>query len=71
MNTRPVIETPNEHAALSVTFNDDASRFVVGLDSGFCSMALVYNLCIPKTYMLYSIPLEFLPNSNRKRYAIA
>ncbi|OTA99996.1 hypothetical protein M426DRAFT_324649 [Hypoxylon sp. CI-4A] len=36
MNTRPVIETPNEHAALSVTFNQDASRFVVGLDSGFC-----------------------------------
>ncbi|KAI1103201.1 WD40 repeat-like protein [Jackrogersella minutella] len=36
MNTRPVIETPSEHAALSVTFNSDASRFVVGLDSGFC-----------------------------------
>ncbi|KAI2614999.1 WD40 repeat-like protein [Hypoxylon sp. NC1633] len=36
MNTRPVIETPSEHAALSVTFNNDASRFAVGLDSGFC-----------------------------------
>ncbi|KAI1077553.1 WD40-repeat-containing domain protein [Whalleya microplaca] len=36
MNTRPPIETPNEHAALSVAFNNDASRFVVGLDSGFC-----------------------------------
>ncbi|KAI0172795.1 WD40-repeat-containing domain protein [Hypoxylon sp. FL1284] len=36
MNTRPVIESPSEHAALSVTFNDDSSRFVVGLDSGFC-----------------------------------
>ncbi|KAI0886262.1 WD40 repeat-like protein [Annulohypoxylon maeteangense] len=36
MNTRPVIESPPEHAALSVTFNSDASRFVVGLDSGFC-----------------------------------
>ncbi|KAI0897472.1 WD40 repeat-like protein [Annulohypoxylon nitens] len=35
MNTRPVIEGSSEHAALSVTFNSDASRFVVGLDSGF------------------------------------
>lgn len=35
MNTRPVIESPNEHAALSVTFNTDCSRFVVGLDTGF------------------------------------
>ncbi|KAI1379070.1 WD40-repeat-containing domain protein [Hypoxylon crocopeplum] len=36
MNTRPAIESPSEHAALSVTFNNDASRFAVGLDSGFC-----------------------------------
>ncbi|KAI1504866.1 WD40-repeat-containing domain protein [Biscogniauxia marginata] len=36
MNTRPPIESPNEHAALSVAFNNDASRFTVGLDSGFC-----------------------------------
>ncbi|KAI0837908.1 WD40 repeat-like protein [Hypoxylon sp. FL0890] len=35
MNTRPAIESPNEHAALSVTFNTDSSRFVVGLDTGF------------------------------------
>ncbi|KAI0475984.1 WD40 repeat-like protein [Xylariaceae sp. FL0804] len=36
MNTRPPIEGPSEHAALSVAFNQDASRFTVGLDSGFC-----------------------------------
>ncbi|CAJ2504118.1 Uu.00g115120.m01.CDS01 [Anthostomella pinea] len=36
MNTRPPIENPSEHAALSVAFNNDASRFTVGLDSGFC-----------------------------------
>ncbi|KAI0008282.1 WD40-repeat-containing domain protein [Xylariaceae sp. FL0662B] len=36
MNTRPPIEATNDPAALSVAFNNDASRFVVGLDSGFC-----------------------------------
>ncbi|KAI0403891.1 WD40 repeat-like protein [Xylaria palmicola] len=36
MNTRPPIESPTEHAALSVAFNNDSSRFAVGLDSGFC-----------------------------------
>ncbi|ORY67783.1 WD40-repeat-containing domain protein [Pseudomassariella vexata] len=36
MNTRPPIEAPNEPAVLSVAFNDDASRFSVGLNSGFC-----------------------------------
>ncbi|KAI0551477.1 WD40 repeat-like protein [Xylaria curta] len=36
MNTRPPIESPNEQAALSVAFNNDSSRFAVGLDSGFC-----------------------------------
>ncbi|KAI1337231.1 WD40 repeat-like protein [Xylariaceae sp. FL0016] len=36
MNTRPPIEGPSENAALSVAFNHDASRFTVGLDSGFC-----------------------------------
>ncbi|KAI0203261.1 WD40 repeat-like protein [Astrocystis sublimbata] len=37
MNTRPPIELPSEQAALSVAFNNDSSRFAVGLDSGFCS----------------------------------
>ncbi|KAI0536864.1 WD40 repeat-like protein [Xylaria digitata] len=36
MNTRPPIESPSEQAALSVAFNNDSSRFAVGLDSGFC-----------------------------------
>ncbi|KAJ3561751.1 hypothetical protein NPX13_g8824 [Xylaria arbuscula] len=36
MNTRPVIETASEQPALSIAFNDDSSRFAVGLDSGFC-----------------------------------
>ncbi|KAI1819307.1 WD40 repeat-like protein [Xylaria intraflava] len=36
MNTRPPIELPSEQAALSVAFNNDSSRFAVGIDSGFC-----------------------------------
>ncbi|KAH8662362.1 WD40-repeat-containing domain protein [Xylariales sp. PMI_506] len=36
MNTRPPVEAPSEPAILSVAFNDDASRFSVGLNSGFC-----------------------------------
>ncbi|KAI0118287.1 WD40 repeat-like protein [Nemania sp. FL0031] len=35
MNTRPPIESPSELPALSVAFNNDSSRFAVGLDSGF------------------------------------
>ncbi|RYO95622.1 hypothetical protein DL764_007644 [Monosporascus ibericus] len=35
MNTRPPIEAPNEPVVLSVSFNNDSSRFAVGLDSGF------------------------------------
>ncbi|RYP75136.1 hypothetical protein DL771_002597 [Monosporascus sp. 5C6A] len=35
MNTRPPIEAPNEPVVLSVSFNNDCSRFAVGLDSGF------------------------------------
>ena len=37
MNTRPPIEAPNEPAVLSVAFNNDNSRFAVGIDSGFGS----------------------------------
>ncbi|KAK6071162.1 WD repeat domain-containing phosphoinositide-interacting protein 4 [Seiridium cupressi] len=36
MNTRPPIEAPNEPTVLSVAFNNDASRFSVGLDTGLC-----------------------------------
>ncbi|KAH9895405.1 WD40 repeat-like protein [Xylariomycetidae sp. FL2044] len=36
MNTRPPIEDPSENAVLAVAFNNDASRFAVGLNSGFC-----------------------------------
>ncbi|KAH8201819.1 hypothetical protein TruAng_003993 [Truncatella angustata] len=36
MNTRPPIEAPNEPTVLSVAFNDDASRFSVGLNTGLC-----------------------------------
>ncbi|KAI1818580.1 WD40 repeat-like protein [Poronia punctata] len=35
MNTRPPIESPSDQAALSVAFNQDCSRFSVGMDSGF------------------------------------
>ncbi|KAK8104847.1 uncharacterized protein PG998_011880 [Apiospora kogelbergensis] len=35
MNTRPPIEATQEPAVLSVSFNDDATRFSVGLNSGF------------------------------------
>lgn len=38
MNTRPVIETSSNPIALSASFNQDASCFAVGLDTGFCSM---------------------------------
>lgn len=37
MNTRPAIESSNSPVALSAVFNQDASCFAVGLDSGFCS----------------------------------
>ncbi|KAI1323604.1 WD40 repeat-like protein [Xylariaceae sp. FL0255] len=43
MDTRPPIEAPSEQAALSVAFNQDSSRFVVGLNSGFC--ILLANSC--------------------------
>ena len=36
MNTRPVIESSNNPTALSASFNQDASCFAVGLDTGFC-----------------------------------
>lgn len=40
MNTRPPIEATQEPSVLSVSFNNDASRFSVGLNSGFCGMSL-------------------------------
>ncbi|KAH8816879.1 WD40-repeat-containing domain protein [Xylogone sp. PMI_703] len=36
MNTRPVIESTSNPVALSASFNQDASCFAVGLDTGFC-----------------------------------
>ena len=36
MNTRPVITDSAGPVALSVTFNQDATCFSVGLDTGFC-----------------------------------
>lgn len=48
MNVRPPIEASSTEAVLSVSFNNDASCFAVGLDSGICSKLLaavnVYNL---------------------------
>ncbi len=35
MNTRPAIESSNNPAALSASFNGDASCFAVGLETGF------------------------------------
>jgi len=37
MNTRPVIEPANSPVALSASFNQDASCFTVGLETGFSS----------------------------------
>ncbi|KAI5860634.1 WD40-repeat-containing domain protein [Durotheca rogersii] len=65
MNTRPLIETPNEHAALSVTFNSDASRFVVGLDSGFC--IFLSNSCQIQTSRVFNAGLglvQMMGNAN-------
>ena len=36
MNTRPVIDESSGPISLSAAFNNDASCFAVGLDSGFC-----------------------------------
>ena len=38
MNTRPVIDDSTGPVSLSAAFNNDASCFSVGLDSGFCGM---------------------------------
>lgn len=38
MNTRPIIDESSGPIALSAAFNNDASCFAVGLDSGFCGM---------------------------------
>ncbi|KAI0848130.1 WD40 repeat-like protein [Daldinia vernicosa] len=65
MNTRPVIENPSEHAALSVTFNHDASRFVVGLDSGFC--IFLSNTCQIQTARVFNAGLglvQMMGNAN-------
>ncbi|KAF5018761.1 hypothetical protein F66182_9246 [Fusarium sp. NRRL 66182] len=37
MNVRPPIEATSTEAVLSVSFNNDASCFAVGLDSGICN----------------------------------
>ncbi|CZR63840.1 probable HSV2 Phosphatidylinositol 3,5-bisphosphate-binding protein [Phialocephala subalpina] len=36
MNTRPAIESSSNPSALSASFNQDASCFAIGLDTGFC-----------------------------------
>jgi WD repeat-containing protein 45 len=36
MNTRPIIDESSGPISLSASFNNDASCFAVGLDSGFC-----------------------------------
>ena len=46
MNTRPAIESSSNPVALSASFNQDASCFSVGLDTGFCSM--------PNSFELYN-----------------
>jgi hypothetical protein len=42
MNTRPAIESSNNPVALSASFNQDASCFAVGLDTGFCGIVLPF-----------------------------
>ncbi|KAK4040392.1 WD40-repeat-containing domain protein [Parachaetomium inaequale] len=36
MNTRTPLESPSATVVLSISFNDDCSRFAVGLNTGFC-----------------------------------
>lgn len=44
MNTRPPLENPSSTVALYLAFNEDASCFTVGTNTGFCSM-------IPSLYL--------------------
>lgn len=41
MNVRPPIEASSSEAVLSVSFNNDASCFAVGLDSGICGKSSI------------------------------
>ena len=62
MNTRPKIAASNEPAVLSVAFNNDASRFSVGLNNGFNST------CRPPgtpTTRLVALPLPRRAPSSR------
>lgn len=38
MNTRPIIDESPASIALSAAFNNDASCFAVGLETGFCGI---------------------------------
>lgn len=51
MNTRPPIEASHGPTVLSVAFNNDTSRFSIGLDTGL-SGKCIYQSCVPPTHAL-------------------
>lgn len=71
MNTRPVIESSTNPVALSASFNQDASCFAIGLDTGFCSMSPHYSVQYD-TSLTQTASLQFrtMPASCVSRYAL-
>jgi len=69
MNTRPAIESSSNPVALSASFNQDASCFSVGLDTGFCSKFLEFSLFFRcNLTSAASIQLRTMPASSLSRY---
>jgi hypothetical protein len=61
MNTRPAIESSSNPVALSASFNQDASCFSVGLNTGFCSMPA---LAFAKTQQKLTSRSQYLTQSH-------
>ena len=59
MNTRPPIEASPSEAVLSVSFNNDASCFAVGLDSGMCGKSYLRSLWMA---LLTVMSQSFIPS---------
>jgi hypothetical protein len=69
MNTRPVLESSSNPVALSASFNQDASCFAVGLDTGFCSMSILsLHKNDPKLTYTLSIQFRTMPATSISRY---
>lgn len=63
MNTRPVIDESAGPVSLSASFNNDASCFAVGLDSGFCGMHRVDLLTMNATNTICQFSIQIHANS--------